>query len=142
MIAMLVMAAIAYRTDQLNLALFAGAVCGACVGFLWFNCHPAQIFMGDTGSLALGAAFAGLAVLTKTEVISLVVGGIFVIEALSVIIQVLYFKATRRRVFLMAPLHHHYEQKGLSEIKVVIRFWIVTALFASIGFALFFAQSL
>jgi phospho-N-acetylmuramoyl-pentapeptide-transferase len=142
MIAMLVMAAIAYRTDQLNLALFAGAVCGACVGFLWFNAHPAQIFMGDTGSLALGAAFAGLAVLTKTEIISLVVGGIFVIEALSVIIQVLYFKATHRRVFLMAPLHHHYEQKGLSEIKVVIRFWIVTALLAAIGFALFFAQSI
>jgi phospho-N-acetylmuramoyl-pentapeptide-transferase len=142
MIAMLVMAAIAYRTDQLNLALFAGAVCGACVGFLWFNAHPAQIFMGDTGSLALGAAFAGLAVLTKTEVISLVVGGIFVIEALSVIIQVVYFKATHRRVFLMAPLHHHYEQKGLSEITVVIRFWIVTALLAAIGFALFFSQSL
>ncbi|MDR0501459.1 MAG: phospho-N-acetylmuramoyl-pentapeptide-transferase [Coriobacteriales bacterium] len=142
MIAMLVMAAIAYRTDQLNLALFAAAVTGACVGFLWFNAHPAAIFMGDTGSLALGAAFAGLAVLTKTEVISLVVGGIFVAEALSVIIQVLYFKLTRKRVFLMAPLHHHFEMKGINEIKVVIRFWIVTALLACIGFALFFAQSL
>jgi phospho-N-acetylmuramoyl-pentapeptide-transferase len=142
MIAMIVMAAVAYRTDQLDLAIFAAAVTGACVGFLWFNAHPASIFMGDTGSLALGAAFAALAVLTKTEVISLVVGGIFVIEAMSVIIQVAYFKATRKRIFLMAPLHHHFEQKGWSEIKVVIRFWIVTAMLAAIGFALFFSQSL
>ncbi|MDR1088717.1 MAG: phospho-N-acetylmuramoyl-pentapeptide-transferase [Coriobacteriales bacterium] len=142
MIAMVVMAAIAYRTDQINLALFAAAVTGACVGFLWFNAHPASIFMGDTGSLALGAAFAALAVLTKTEVVSLVVGGLFVLEALSVIIQVGYFKLTRKRVFLMAPLHHHFEQKGWSETKVVIRFWIITALLACIGFALFFAQSL
>lgn len=142
MIAMIVMAAIAYRTDQLNLAIFAAAITGACVGFLWFNSHPASIFMGDTGSLALGAAFAALAVLTKTEVISLVVGGLFVIEALSVLIQVGYYKLTKRRVFLMAPLHHHFEQKGWSETKVVIRFWIITALLAFIGFALFFAQSL
>jgi phospho-N-acetylmuramoyl-pentapeptide-transferase len=142
MIAMLVMAAIAYRNDQLNLALFAGAVTGACVGFLWFNAHPASIFMGDTGSLALGAAFAALAVLTKTEVVSLVVGGIFVIEAVSVIIQVLYFKATKKRIFLMAPLHHHFEQKGWLESKVVIRFWIITAMLAACGFALFFSQSL
>lgn len=142
MIAMVVMAAIAYRDDQLNLALFAAAVTGACVGFLWFNAHPAGIFMGDTGSLALGAAFAALAVLTKTEVVSLVVGGIFVMEALSVIIQVAYFKLTGKRVFLMAPFHHHFEQKGWSETKVVIRFWIITALLACIGFALFFSQSL
>ncbi len=141
MIAMVVMAAIAYRDDQLNLALFAAAVTGACVGFLWFNAHPAGIFMGDTGSLALGAAFAALAVLTKTEVVSLVVGGIFVMEALSVIIQVAYFKLTGKRVFLMAPFHHHFEQKGWSETKVVIRFWIITALLACIGFALFFSQS-
>jgi phospho-N-acetylmuramoyl-pentapeptide-transferase len=142
MIAMVVMAAIAYRTDQLNLALFAAAVTGACVGFLWFNAYPASIFMGDTGSLALGAAFAALAVLTKTEVVSLVVGGLFVVEALSVIIQVGYFKLTHKRVFLMAPLHHHFEQKGWSEIKVVIRFWIITAILACIGFALFFSQSI
>ncbi|MDR2492918.1 MAG: phospho-N-acetylmuramoyl-pentapeptide-transferase [Coriobacteriales bacterium] len=142
MIAMAVMAAIAFRDDQLNLALFAAAVTGACVGFLWFNAHPASIFMGDTGSLALGASFAALAVLTKTEVVSLVVGGIFVIEALSVILQVLYFKATHKRIFLMAPLHHHFEQKGWSEIKVVIRFWIITVLLAACGFALFFAQSI
>jgi phospho-N-acetylmuramoyl-pentapeptide-transferase len=142
MIAMVVMAAIAYRTDQLNLALFAAAVTGACVGFLWFNAHPAGIFMGDTGSLALGAGFAALAVLTKTEVVSLVVGGLFVLEAISVIIQVGYYKLTKKRVFLMAPLHHHFEQKGWSETTVVIRFWIITALFAAIGFALYFAQSL
>jgi len=141
MIAMVVMAAIAYRMDQLNTALFAAAVTGACVGFLWFNAHPAGIFMGDTGSLALGVAFAALAVMTKTEIVSLVVGGIFVIEALSVMLQVGYFKLTKKRIFLMAPIHHHFEQKGWSETKVVIRFWIITALFASIGFALFFAQS-
>ncbi|MDR1014902.1 MAG: phospho-N-acetylmuramoyl-pentapeptide-transferase [Coriobacteriales bacterium] len=142
MIAMVVMAAIAYRSDQLNTALFAAAVTGACVGFLWFNAHPADIFMGDTGSLALGASFAALAIMTKSEVVSLVVGGIFVIEALSVMIQVGHFKLTRKRVFLMAPLHHHFEQKGWSENKVVIRFWIVTALFACVGFALFFYQSM
>jgi phospho-N-acetylmuramoyl-pentapeptide-transferase len=142
MIAMMVMAAIAYRNDQLNTALFGAAVTGACVGFLWFNAHPAGIFMGDTGSLALGAAFAAIAVMTKTEVISLVVGGIFVFEALSVMIQVGYFRLTRKRVFLMAPFHHHFEQKGWSETKVVIRFWIITALLACIGFALFFYQTL
>jgi phospho-N-acetylmuramoyl-pentapeptide-transferase len=142
MIAMVVMAAIAFRSDQLSLALFAAAVTGACVGFLWFNAHPASIFMGDTGSLALGAGFAALAVLTKTEVVSLVVGGLFVLEALSVMIQVGYYKLTKKRVFLMAPLHHHFEQKGWSETKVVIRFWIITALMACIGFALYFAQSL
>ena len=142
MIVMIVMAVIAYRDDQLNLALIAAAATGACVGFLWFNAPIASIFMGDTGSLALGAVFAALAVFTKTEVISLVVGGIFVLEALSVIIQVLYFKATHKRVFLMAPLHHHFEQKGWSESKVVIRFWIITALFAALGFLLFFTQGI
>jgi phospho-N-acetylmuramoyl-pentapeptide-transferase len=142
MIAMVVMAAIAYRTDQLNTALFGAAVTGACVGFLWFNAHPAGIFMGDTGSLALGAAFAAIAVMTKAEVVSLVVGGIFVFEALSVMIQVGYFKLTHKRVFLMAPFHHHFEQKGWSETKVVIRFWIITALLACVGFALFFYQTL
>ncbi|MDR0308436.1 MAG: phospho-N-acetylmuramoyl-pentapeptide-transferase, partial [Coriobacteriales bacterium] len=141
LIAMVVMAAIAYVTDQLGVALFAAAITGACVGFLWFNSHPASIFMGDTGSLALGAAFAAIAIMTDTEVLSLVVGGIFIIEALSVIIQVVYFKLTHKRVFLMAPLHHHFEQKGWSEVKVVIRFWIITALFASIGFACFFNQA-
>jgi phospho-N-acetylmuramoyl-pentapeptide-transferase len=138
MIAMAIMAAIAYRSNMIDLALFAAAICGGCIGFLWYNAFPAKIFMGDTGSLALGAAFAAIAVMTKTEVISLVVGAIFVIEALSVIIQVGYFKLTHRRVFLMAPLHHHFEQKGWSETTVVIRFWIITALFACLGFAIYF----
>jgi len=142
MIAMIAMAVISYRADQLNLALFAAAVTGACVGFLWFNAHPASIFMGDTSSLALGAGFAALAVLTKTEVASLVIGGLFVLEALSVMIQVGYYKLTKKRVFLMAPLHHHFEQKGWSETTVVIRFWIISALFAALGFAMYFGQSL
>lgn len=138
MVVMLGMAMIAFHYDELSLAIFAASVAGACVGFLWYNCYPASIFMGDTGSLALGAAFAALAVLTKTEVTSLVMGGLFVVEALSVIIQVVSFKATGRRVFLMAPLHHHFEKKGWSETKVVIRFWIVSAAFALVGFALYF----
>lgn len=141
MIAMIVMAAIAYRMDQLSTALVAAAICGACVGFLWFNSHPATIFMGDTGALALGGAFATIAVVTKAEVVSLLVGGVFVLEALSVLIQVAYFKLTQKRVFLMAPIHHHFEQKGWSETTIVIRFWIITALSASVGFAWFFSQS-
>ena len=142
MIAMVAMCAIAYICDQLSVAIFAIAAAGACLGFLWFNCYPASIFMGDTGSLALGTAFAGIAVITKTELFSVIIGGLFVIEALSVIIQVLHFKRTHKRVFLMAPLHHHYEKKGWSETKVVIRFCIVTGMFAAIGFCLFFSSVL
>ena len=138
MVVMLVMAMVAFRYEELNLAIFAASIAGACVGFLWYNCYPATIFMGDTGSLALGAAFAALAVLTKTEVTSLVMGGLFIAEALSVIIQVVSFKSTGKRVFLMAPLHHHFEKLGWSETKVVIRFWIVAAAFAALGFALYF----
>ena len=138
MVVMLVMAAVAFNYDELSLAVFAASLAGACIGFLWHNCYPATIFMGDTGSLALGAAFAALAVLTKTEVASLVVGGLFVAEALSVIIQVASFKLTGKRVFLMAPLHHHFEKMGWSETKVVTRFWIVSAAFAALGFALYF----
>lgn len=141
LIVMLALAAVAFRYDEINLAIFAAAAAGACIGFLWFNCYPATIFMGDTGSLALGSAFAALAVLTKTEVTSLVMGGLFIIEALSVIIQVVSFKSTGRRVFLMAPLHHHFEKRGWSETKVVIRFWIVSAAFAALGFALYFQLS-
>jgi phospho-N-acetylmuramoyl-pentapeptide-transferase len=142
MLVMIVMAAIAYKTDMLNSAIVAAALAGACVGFLWFNSFPADIFMGDTGSLALGTALGGLAVLTKTEFLVLIIGGLFVIEALSVMIQVAYFKKTRKRIFLMAPLHHHFEKKGWSETKVVIRFWIVSGCFAAIGFVWFFAQFL
>ena len=138
MVVMLMMAMVAYRYDEINLAVFAGACGGACIGVLWHNCYPASIFMGDTGSLALGAGFAALAVLTKTEVTSLVMGGIFIVEAVSVILQVLSFHFTGKRIFLMAPLHHHFEKKGWSETKVVIRFWIVSAMFAAIGFALYF----
>ena len=138
MVVMLAMAMVAYSYDEINLAVFAASCAGACIGFLWHNCYPASIFMGDTGSLALGAGFAALAVLTKTEVTSLVMGGLFIVEALSVIMQVVSFKTTGRRVFLMAPLHHHFEKKGWSETKVVIRFWIVSAMFAAVGFALYF----
>ena len=142
MIVMSVMAAIAFRADLASVATFAAACAGACVGFLWFNSYPAEIFMGDTGSLALGTAFAAVAVITKSEVVSLVIGGLFVVEALSVIIQVVHFKRTRKRVFLMAPIHHHFEKKGWSETKVVQRFWILTAAFASVGFVLYFTGTL
>ena len=138
LVVMLALAAVAFSYDEINLAIFAASAAGALVGFLWFNCYPATIFMGDTGSLALGAAFAALAVLTKTEVTSLIMGGLFIAEALSVIIQVVSFKSTGKRVFLMAPLHHHFEKLGWSETKVVIRFWIVSAAFAALGFALYF----
>ena len=137
-VVMIFMAMVAFRYGELDLAVFAGAIAGACIGFLWHNCYPASIFMGDTGSLALGAALASLAVLTKTEVTSLIMGGLFVFEALSVMIQVASFKLTGKRVFLMTPIHHHFEQMGWAENKVVIRFWIVTAAFAALGFALYF----
>ena len=133
---------IAFRADLFGPALFAAACCGGCIGFLWFNSYPADIFMGDTGSLALGTAFAAMAVITKTEVVSLFIGGLFVVEALSVIIQVVHYKRTKRRIFLMAPIHHHFEKKGWSETKVVQRFWIITGAFASFGFVLYFAGTL
>ena len=138
MVVMLFMAMVAFRYNELDLAILAASIAGACVGFLWHNCYPASIFMGDTGSLALGAAFASLAVLTKTEVTSLIMGGLFICEALSVMIQVISFKLTGRRVFLMAPIHHHFEKLGWKENKVVVRFWIVSAAFAALGFALYF----
>jgi phospho-N-acetylmuramoyl-pentapeptide-transferase len=109
-----------------ELTVFCGALIGAAIGFLWFNCHPAQVFMGDAGSLALGAAIGTLAVLTKAELLLPLIGGLYVIEACSVIIQVASFKLTGRRVFRMAPLHHHYELAGWAEPKIVVRFWIVS----------------
>lgn len=142
MVVMVVMAAITFRAGVLDAAIISAAIAGCCIGFLWFNSYPADIFMGDTGSLALGTALGCLAIVSKTEVLSLIIGGLFVVEALSVIIQVLYFKKTRKRLFLMAPLHHHFEKKGWSEVKVVIRFWIISAALAGIGFCLYFAQSL
>lgn len=138
LVVMVGMSMVAFRYNEISLAVFAAALAGSCVGFLWHNCYPASIFMGDTGSLALGAAFAALAVLTKTEVTSLIMGGLFVCEALSVMLQVMSFKLTGRRIFLMAPIHHHFEKLGWSETKVVIRFWIVSAAFVALGFALYF----
>lgn len=141
MMAMLVMAAICFIRDDINLAIFCAACAGGCIGFLWFNAYPASIFMGDTGSLALGGGLAAVAILTNTEVISLVVGALFIAETLSVMIQVASFKSTGKRVFLMAPLHHHFEKKGWAETKVVIRFWIVSAACGALGLALFFQLS-
>ena len=141
-VVMLVMAAIAYRQNLLEPAILAAALAGTCIGFLWFNSYPADIFMGDTGSLALGMGLGCLAVLTKTEFLVIIIGGLFVAEALSVMIQVAYFKRTHERIFLMAPLHHHFEKKGWSETKVVIRFWIISGVFAALGFSIYFAGSL
>ena len=130
--------AIAFRQNSLETALLAAAVAGACIGFLWYNSYPADIFMGDTGSLGLGAVIAALAVITKTELLLLVIGGIYVAETLSVILQVASFKLTGKRIFRMAPLHHHFEMKGWSETKVMVRFWIVTGILAGMGFAMYF----
>ena len=142
MVVMIVFAAIAYRSDLLDASVFSAALAGACIGFLWFNAHPADIFMGDTGSLALGMGLGGLAILTKTEICSIIIGGLFVAEALSVIIQVLHFKRTHKRIFLMAPLHHHFEKKGWSETKVVVRFWIISGVLAATGFLIYFIGTL
>ena len=138
MIALSVMAAMAFMHGDVNLSIFCTAIAGACVGFLWFNCYPAAIFMGDTGSLALGAALATTAIMTNTEIISLVIGGLFIVETLSVMIQVVSYHFTKKRVFLMAPIHHHFEKKGWAETKVVIRFWIISAAFGALGLAMFF----
>jgi len=118
-----------------NWPVVCGAVIGAGIGFLWFNAPPAQIFMGDTGSLGLGGLLGVVAVATKHEIVLAIVGGLFVVEALSVIIQVLYYKRTKKRVFLMAPIHHHFEKKGWAEPQIVIRFWIISLILALIGLA-------
>ncbi|MFN7709651.1 MAG: phospho-N-acetylmuramoyl-pentapeptide-transferase [Holosporales bacterium] len=118
-----------------ELAVICGAIAGACLGFLWFNAPPAMVFMGDTGSLALGGALGAIAVITKHEIVLAIVGGLFVMETVSVIMQVLYYKATKRRIFLMAPIHHHFEKKGWAEPTVVIRFWIIAFVLALLGLA-------
>ena len=128
---------ITFSTGQRDLTLVTACLVGACVGFLWFNSFPASIFMGDTGSLGLGGAIAALAVMTKTEMLLIVLGGIFVIEALSVMIQVFAFQSFGKRVFLMAPIHHHFELQAWSETKIILRFWIVAAICAAIGFTLY-----
>ncbi len=118
-----------------ELLVFCAALFGAGLGFLWYNAPPAAVFMGDTGSLALGGALGAIAVCTKHEIVLAIVGGLFVVEALSVIIQVLYYKRTKKRIFLMAPIHHHFEKKGWAEPQIVIRFWIISLILAMIGLA-------
>jgi len=124
-------------TGEHDLTLLAACLVGACIGFLWFNSFPASIFMGDTGSLGLGGAIAGMAVMTNTTVLLLLLGGIFVLEALSVVIQVFSFQTFRKRVFLMAPIHHHFELLGWSETKIILRFWIVAAACCAVGFTVY-----
>ncbi|MDQ3758783.1 MAG: phospho-N-acetylmuramoyl-pentapeptide-transferase [Actinomycetota bacterium] len=136
-IVFLAFTAITITSGQESLAILSACFVGASVGFLWFNAFPASIFMGDTGSLGLGGAIGALAVMSQTELLLIILGGIFVIEALSVAIQVVFFKLTRRRVFLMAPVHHHFELLAWSETKIMLRFWIVAAVCAGIGYTLF-----
>ncbi|MGN6253100.1 MAG: phospho-N-acetylmuramoyl-pentapeptide-transferase [Marmoricola sp.] len=127
--------------DPRDLAVLAFAITGACFGFLWWNAAPAQIFMGDTGSLALGGAIAGMAILTRTEILLALLGGLFVLQTLSVILQVGFFKATKgRRLFRMAPLHHHFEMLGWEEITVVVRFWLVAGIFVAAGLGVFYGE--
>ena len=124
-------------SGQEDLALLCACLVGACTGFLWFNSFPASVFMGDTGALGLGGAIAALAVVTKTEILLVIIGGIFVVEALSVAVQVFAFQRFRKRVFLMAPVHHHFELLAWSETKIILRFWIVAAICSAIGFTLY-----
>ncbi|MGZ5309828.1 MAG: phospho-N-acetylmuramoyl-pentapeptide-transferase [Solirubrobacterales bacterium] len=123
--------------DQTDLSLLSACLVGACIGFLWFNSFPASIFMGDTGSLGLGGAIGALAVMTQTEVLLIIIGGIFVFEALSVALQVTAFKLFGRRILLMAPIHHHFELLAWSETKIMLRFWIIAAVCSGIGFTLY-----
>ena len=132
-----------FRSESfLDLATLAAALIGGTIGFLWYNAFPAEVIMGDTGSFALGGAIAGFAIVTGTELLLLLIGGIFVIEVLSLIIQVVSFKRTGKRVFLIAPIHHHFEMKAWSETKIMVRFWIVCAIFCASGFALFYRDFL
>ena len=126
--------------DPLDVAMVAAAATGACVGFLWWNAAPAKIFMGDTGSLALGGLIAGLSMVTRTELLLVVLGGLFVVEALSVIMQVAVFKSSGRRLFRMAPFHHHFELAGWAETTVIIRFWLLGGICAALGLAVFYSE--
>jgi phospho-N-acetylmuramoyl-pentapeptide-transferase len=136
-IVLLAYTAITITNGQEGLAVLSATLVGASVGFLWFNAFPASVFMGDTGSLGLGGAIGALAVMTQTELLLVILGGIFVIEALSVALQVLFFKLFRRRVLLMAPIHHHFELLAWSETKIMLRFWIVAAVCSGIGYTLY-----
>jgi len=126
--------------DPQDLAIVAAAIAGACIGFLWWNASPARIFMGDTGSLALGGALAGISILSRTEILAALIGGLFVIIVMSDVIQIGFFKMTGRRVFKMAPLHHHFELSGWGEVTIVIRFWLIAGLFAALGMGVFYAE--
>ncbi|SFQ32338.1 phospho-N-acetylmuramoyl-pentapeptide-transferase [Amycolatopsis arida] len=128
--------------DPLDLAVVAAAAAGACVGFLWWNAAPAKIFMGDTGSLALGGLVAGLSVTTRTELLAIVIGGLFMVEMLSVVAQIAVFRTTRRRLFRMAPFHHHFELAGWAETTVIIRFWLLAAICCMFGLGLFYSEQL
>jgi phospho-N-acetylmuramoyl-pentapeptide-transferase len=136
-VVLLAYTAISIASGREGLALISACFVGASVGFLWFNAFPASIFMGDTGSLGLGGAIGAMAVMTQTELLLVILGGIFVIEALSVAVQVISFKMFRRRILLMAPVHHHFELMAWSETKIMLRFWIVAAVCAGIGFTLY-----
>ena len=124
-----------YIPDVGELSIFCGSIVGSCLGFLWYNAPPAKIFMGDTGSLSLGGALAAVAIIAKHEIVLAIIGGLFVLETVSVIIQVISFKLTGKRIFRMAPIHHHFEQKGWAESTIVIRFWIIAIILALIGLA-------
>ncbi len=128
--------------DPLDISLVSAAAMGSCFGFLWWNAAPAKIFMGDTGSLALGGAFASIAMVTRTELLLMILGGLFVMETLSVILQVLSFRTTGRRMFNMAPIHHHFELAGWPETTVIVRFWILAGLAVAFGLGLFYAEFL
>ncbi|MPY82228.1 MAG: phospho-N-acetylmuramoyl-pentapeptide-transferase [Actinophytocola sp.] len=128
--------------DALDLAVVAAAATGACIGFMWWNAAPAKIFMGDTGSLALGGLVAGLSVTTRTELLAIVIGGLFVVEMVSVVIQIAVFRTTRRRLFRMAPFHHHFELAGWAETTVIIRFWLLAGICCMFGLGLFYSEQL
>jgi phospho-N-acetylmuramoyl-pentapeptide-transferase len=127
-------------SDPLDLSIIAVCAAVACFGFLWYNTNPASIFMGDTGSLSLGGLFAALSIATHTEVLAVIIGGLFVIETLSDVIQVGFFKMTHKRVFKMAPIHHHFELKGWHESKVVVRFWMIELLLVLVGLVVFYGD--
>jgi len=130
-----------YETrDPRDIAIIAAAIVGACFGFLWWNASPAKIFMGDTGALALGGALAAVSIMSRTEILAVIIGGLFVLVVVSDVLQIGFFRLTGRRIFKMAPLHHHFELSGWGEVTIVIRFWLIAGLFAAIGMGIFYAE--
>jgi len=128
------------QLDLLDIAVVAAAALGGCIGFLWWNAHPARIFMGDSGSLALGGLIAGLSILSRTELLTVVIAGLAVAEMLSVVLQIVVYKTRKVRVFKMAPFHHHFEVGGWTETTVMVRFWLLAAMSAALGAGLFYAE--